>query len=204
MIFSDQSGFRALHSVLKSLLKCTNDWYLNVDKGKYTAVVYIDLKKAFDTVDHDILLRKLNFCRPEGKELSWFTLRLHMLDVVYILNRHKYIGPLNELKLGDQTIEYAHTSECLGVLIDSKLSWKPQIKSIRKSFSAKVKELKNLKYLSQNFLEEIYFTTEIPTVTYAIAAWGTCSESQGRRHGVDWGGHVHPTILRSVFIPKQK
>ena len=34
MIFSDHSGFRALHSVLTSLLKCTNDWYLNIDKGK--------------------------------------------------------------------------------------------------------------------------------------------------------------------------
>ena len=66
--FSDQSGFRALHSVLTSLLKCTNDWYLNIDK--YTAVVYIDLKKALDTVDHDILLRKLNFCGLKGKELN--------------------------------------------------------------------------------------------------------------------------------------
>ena len=27
---------------------------------------------------------------------------------------------------------------------------------------------------------------------------------QGRRHGVDLGGHVHPTFLRSVFIPKKK
>ena len=72
MIFSDQSGFRALHSLLTSLLKCTNDWYINIDKGKHKAVVYIDLKKAFDTVDHDILLRKLNFCGLKGKELSWF------------------------------------------------------------------------------------------------------------------------------------
>ena len=94
-----------------------------------------------------------------------------------ILNRHKFIGPLNELNLGEQTIEYVHTSECLGVLIDRKLTWKPQIETIRKSFGAKVKKLKNLKYLSQNFLEEIYFTTVIPTITYAIAPWGTCSES---------------------------
>ena len=68
MIFSDQSGFRALHSVLTSLLKCTNDWYLNIDKGKYMTVVCIDLKKAFDTVGHDILLRKLNFCGLKGKK----------------------------------------------------------------------------------------------------------------------------------------
>ena len=38
-----------------------------------------------------------------------------------ILNRHKYIGPLIELKFGEQTIEYVHTSEFLGALIDSKL-----------------------------------------------------------------------------------
>ena len=72
MIFPDQSGFRALHSVLTSLLKRPNDWYLNIDKGKYMAVVYIDLKKAFDTVDHDILLGKLSFCGLKGKELNWF------------------------------------------------------------------------------------------------------------------------------------
>ena len=36
LIFSGQSGFRALHSVLTCLLKCTNDWYMNFDKGLYT------------------------------------------------------------------------------------------------------------------------------------------------------------------------
>ena len=54
-----------------------------------------------------------------------------------ILNRHKFIGPLNELNLGEQMIEYVHTSECLGVLIDNKLTWRPQFKSIRKWFGAK-------------------------------------------------------------------
>ena len=54
-----------------------------------------------------------------------------------ILKRHKAIGPLNELNLGEQMIEYVHTSECLGVLIDSKLTWRPQFKSIRKWFGAK-------------------------------------------------------------------
>ena len=49
-LFSKQSGFRRLYSVVTSLLACTNDWYRNMDTGKYTALVFIDLKKAFDTV----------------------------------------------------------------------------------------------------------------------------------------------------------
>ena len=42
------------------------------------------------------------------------------------------------------------------------------------------------------------------TDTHLIEWCFNLDRSQGRRHGVDWGGHVHPTFLRSVFIPKQK
>ena len=72
LIFLLRSAFRKLPSVLTCLLKSTNDWYLNIDKGKNTAAVFIDLKKAFDTVDHEILLNKLNYYGVRGKELSWF------------------------------------------------------------------------------------------------------------------------------------
>ena len=58
LIFLLQSAFRKLHSVLTCLLESTNDWYLNMDKGRYTAAVFIDLQKAFDTVDHDILFEQ--------------------------------------------------------------------------------------------------------------------------------------------------
>ena len=51
LLYSDQYGFRQLHSVVACLLKCTNDWCLNIDRGKFTAMIFIDLKKTFDTVD---------------------------------------------------------------------------------------------------------------------------------------------------------
>ena len=72
LLVTGQSGFRRFHSVLTSLLKCSNDWYLNLDKGHYTSVTFIDLKKAFDTVDHQILLQKLRVYGLAGKEISWF------------------------------------------------------------------------------------------------------------------------------------
>ena len=44
--FSNQSCFRALHSVVSCLLDSNDDWYINMDNGRYTANIFIDLKKG--------------------------------------------------------------------------------------------------------------------------------------------------------------
>ena len=72
LIYLHQSGFRPLHSVVTCLMKNTNDWYLNIDKGEYTGLIFIDLKKEFDTVDHNILLQKLAKYGVNGLEHDWF------------------------------------------------------------------------------------------------------------------------------------
>ena len=52
-----QYGFRPMHSTLTALLEVTNTWYLNIDDGLRNSVLFLDLKKAFGTVDHSILLK---------------------------------------------------------------------------------------------------------------------------------------------------
>ena len=67
-----QSGFRSTFSTLTSLLESTNNWCVNIDGGLLNGVVFIDLKKAFDTIDYDILLSKLSAYGVDELALTWF------------------------------------------------------------------------------------------------------------------------------------
>ena len=59
LMINYQFGFRSLYSTQTALLETTNNWSINTDNGLLNGVIFIDLKKAFDTIDHEIILRKL-------------------------------------------------------------------------------------------------------------------------------------------------
>ena len=72
ILYPNQSGFRPLHSTATALMKIVNQWALNLDNNKLTGVAFIDLRKAFDTVDHDILLHKLTAIGCSDTSIQWF------------------------------------------------------------------------------------------------------------------------------------
>ena len=67
-----QSGFRKNHSTVTTLLDVQDFILNNTDKGYVTAALFLDLKKAFDTVNHELLINKLNSLGIKGNELNWF------------------------------------------------------------------------------------------------------------------------------------
>uniref|UniRef100_A0A8C7WTF0 Reverse transcriptase domain-containing protein n=1 Tax=Oryzias sinensis TaxID=183150 RepID=A0A8C7WTF0_9TELE len=68
-----QSGFKSCHSTETALLRVSNDLLLAVDSGASTVVILLDLTAALDTVDHRVLLSRLEqSVGVKGTALSWF------------------------------------------------------------------------------------------------------------------------------------
>ena len=76
LIYSSQYGFRKGHSTQHATLDIVNAIQANMNQGLYYCGVFIDLRKAFDTVDHNILLDKLNF-NFRGLISQWFSSHLN-------------------------------------------------------------------------------------------------------------------------------
>ena len=64
---------------------------------------------------------------------------------------------------------------CWSIKTSHKLNWKSQVKALHTKFGGRLKLLKKFKTLLSSVLEEIYFKGIVPSITYCIAIWGSCS-----------------------------
>ena len=72
LISKFQFGFRPGYSTLSTLTHMCDIWYNNLDNSELTGVVFLDIQKAIDSIDHEILLKKLIFYGVSRIELKWF------------------------------------------------------------------------------------------------------------------------------------
>ena len=72
MLFPRQFGFQVKYSTYHSILNLTDDILTSFEKDQFTLGVFIDLSKAFYTINYSILLHKLELYEIKGKYLNWF------------------------------------------------------------------------------------------------------------------------------------
>ena len=72
LLHETQSGFRPKHSCQTALIKLIDTWMECIDKGDIIGALYLDFRKAFDLVDHKILLNKLSLYNFSNSSLKWF------------------------------------------------------------------------------------------------------------------------------------
>lgn len=78
LIHESQSGFRQKHSCQTALVKLIDQWMSCIDKGDLVGSLFIDFRKAFDVVDHAILLKKLALYKLSEASLNWFKSYLNL------------------------------------------------------------------------------------------------------------------------------
>ena len=72
ILFENQFGFRKQNSTVHALIQITEQITSLIENGKYGCGIFIDLRKAFDIVNHAILLRKMEHYGIRGMALQWF------------------------------------------------------------------------------------------------------------------------------------
>ena len=84
ILYPKQFGFQKFHSTDYAIAQLIDQIFNSFEENKFTLGVFIDLSKAFDTVNHDILLTKLSNYGIQNINLKWFT--------SYLSQRKQYIS----------------------------------------------------------------------------------------------------------------
>ena len=83
LFYDSQYGFLKNHSTEFAAMELTDKVLKDIDEKHITLAIFMDLSKAFDTLDHSILLRKLAYYGINGSALEWFT--------SYLTGRTQYV-----------------------------------------------------------------------------------------------------------------
>ena len=77
ILYKSQYGFRSAHSCENAITELVGHVIKEQEMGKHTAALFLDLSKVFDTLEHKVLLKKLEIYGIRGSLLDWFESYLH-------------------------------------------------------------------------------------------------------------------------------
>ena len=73
LFYERQSAFRKGHCTETALINLTDQILFNMDKDEVTLMTFVDFKKAFNLIDHQVLLTKLHLYGVSDSAIKWFT-----------------------------------------------------------------------------------------------------------------------------------
>ena len=98
ILYKYQSGFQKHHSTDTCLSYLTDKVKIGFEEGLLTGMVLIDLQKAFDTIDHSILLEKMSYLCFAGKMIAWY--KSYLTNRSFIVNVGKEFSSPSKLSCG--------------------------------------------------------------------------------------------------------
>ncbi len=141
-----QFRFRKGHSTSSCILNLLDTIYCNVEENRLTGVIFLELKKAFDTVDHTILINKLRKLNVHEHSLNWFDNYLNnrhqsvksakknincgvpqgsilgpLLFILYINNLEKYLNDCKINLYADDTALYSSSTSYINLMLNLHL-----------------------------------------------------------------------------------
>ena len=202
ILFQNQFGFRKNNSTTLALIEITEKIKETIDNKKYGCGIFIDLRKAYDIVNHDILLKKLEHYGIRGNALKWFrsyltnrkqyviNRELRKLDTWLIVNRlslniaktkflvfHPDNKPMKQmitLKIHKKAISESEYIKYLDIMVDSTLSWNIHIDKISKTISRATGLLYKIRpFVNNKTLKMLYYSLVYPHLNYVTEVWGS-------------------------------
>ena len=164
-------------------------------QNKCCIIIIIIIKKAFDTVDHSILVTKLDHYGIRGVAKKWLSsylenrkqYEMNTLSTWFKTNRLSLnvsktnciiFGRSNQpdhhrVYIDNIVIKRVNCNKFIGVIIDSKLSWSDHVSCIRHKMSTNLSVMHRVKWLLNNSaLYMIYCTLVLPYISYCCEIWG--------------------------------
>ncbi|GFG36777.1 hypothetical protein Cfor_01984 [Coptotermes formosanus] len=173
-VLSDtQHGFRKGKCLEVAVQEFIEKIQKTLDDGVHSVGIFIDLTKAYDTINRNILLQKLSSCGIRGITNLWFKSYLSNRRIMSFHNRQVKDPIRPQVTLNDITLDYVVDLKFLGIHITETLNWNIHLQTLAHTLSKIAFMIKSLnEILSPHMMRHINFTKFQATLRSGILFWG--------------------------------